>query len=31
VKAYQTEATKKAIEKAYPDKRKIAAWGLKLD
>jgi len=31
VKAYQTEATKKAIEKACPDKRKIAAWGLKLD
>jgi len=31
VKAYQTEATKKAIEKAYPDKRKIAAWGLKLN
>ena len=31
VKAYQTEATKKAIEKAYTDKRKIAAWGLKLD
>lgn len=31
VKAYQTEATKKAIEKAYPDKSKIAAWGLDLD
>jgi ABC-type metal ion transport system, periplasmic component/surface antigen len=31
VKAYQTEATKKTIEKAYPDKTKIPAWGLKLD
>lgn len=30
VKAYETSATKKAIEKAYPDKSKIPAWGLDL-
>ena len=28
---FQVVKVKKAIEKAYPDKRKIAAWGLKLD
>ena len=30
VKAYETEATKKTIAKAYPDKSTIPAWGLKL-
>ena len=30
VKAYESEATKKAIAKAYPDKSTIPAWGLKL-
>lgn len=30
VKAYESPATKKAIEKAYPDKSTIPAWGLKL-
>lgn len=31
VKAYESDATKQAIEKAYPDKSTIPAWGLKLD